>query len=160
MAISAIPARTSNMMRHQANEVPRHEYHRQRATRRARRWHRARKAPSRPDDPIVVAAAAGKTTREPNHEKQQQPLPSRQHNRGPPLDDEPVDAARPTDRLADDLLNGAAEIAQFLGTNPREVYLLAQTKRLPIGRLGRKLIASKRALNRQVAKITRGSSAA
>jgi hypothetical protein len=62
--------------------------------------------------------------------------------------------------LADDLLNGAAEIAAFLGTKPREVYLLAQTKRLPIGRLGRKLFASKRALSRSVEKITRGSTAA
>jgi hypothetical protein len=70
------------------------------------------------------------------------------------------EAAKQADRLADDLLNGAAEIAEFLGTNAREVYLLAQTKRLPIGRLGRKLIASKRNLARHVDKITRGSSAA
>ena len=116
--------------------------------------------PSRPDDPGVVAAAAGKTTREPNREKQHQLQPSRQHNRGPPLDDEPVDAARPADRLADDLLNGAAEIAAFLGTNTREVYLLNQTGRLPIGRLGRKLIGSKRIITRHVVKIARGSSAA
>jgi hypothetical protein len=111
-------------------------------------------APSRPVDPIVATAARGKTTREPNHEKQQQRLPSRQHNRGPPLDDEPVDAARPADRLADDLLNGAAEIADFLGTNTREVYLLAKTKRLPIGRLGRKLIATRSQLRRAAKALT------
>jgi hypothetical protein len=70
------------------------------------------------------------------------------------------EAAKQADRLADDLLNGAAEIAEFLGTNTREVYLLAQTKRLPIGRLGRKLIASKRQLTRHTDKITRGNTAA
>jgi hypothetical protein len=116
--------------------------------------------PSRPADPVVAAAAAGKLTREPSCEKQHQHLPSRQHNRGPPLDDEPVDAARQTDRLADDLLNGAREIAAYLGTNVRKVYLEAQTGRLPIGHLGRKLIASKRQLTRHTNKITRGSSAA
>jgi hypothetical protein len=115
---------------------------------------------ARPEDPVVAAAAAGKATREPSCEKQHQHLPSRQHNRGPPLDDEPVDTARQTDRLADDLLNGAAEIAAYLGTNVRKVYLEAQTGRLPIGRLGRKLIASKRQLTRHTNKITRGSSAA
>lgn len=68
--------------------------------------------------------------------------------------------AKQIDRLGDDLLSGANAIAEFLGTNAREVYLLAQTKRLPIGRLGRKLIASKRSLARHVEKITRGSTAA
>ena len=57
-------------------------------------------------------------------------------------------------RLADDLLNGATEIAEFLGTNRREVYHLLRTGRLPIGRLGRKLIASKRQLTRHALKIT------
>ena len=70
------------------------------------------------------------------------------------------EAAKQADRLADDLLNGAAEIAEFLGTNTREVYLLAQTKRLPIGRLGRKLIASKRQLTRHTDKLARGPTAA
>ena len=57
-------------------------------------------------------------------------------------------------RLADDLLNGANEIADFLGTNAREVYHLAATKRLPIGRLGRKLIASKNQLRRAARTLT------
>ena len=55
------------------------------------------------------------------------------------MDDE---TTRPADRLADDLLDGGAEIAEFLGRPLREVYHLAKTKRLPIGRLGRKLFAS------------------
>ena len=58
------------------------------------------------------------------------------------------------DRLADDLLNGATEIAEFLGTNAREVYHLHKTKRLPIGRLGRKLIASRRRLTRAAKALT------
>jgi hypothetical protein len=64
------------------------------------------------------------------------------------------EAARRADRLADDLLSGAAEIAEFLGTNVREIYHLAQTQRLPIGRLGRKLIASRSQLRRAAKTLT------
>jgi hypothetical protein len=70
------------------------------------------------------------------------------------------EAAKQPDRLAADLLNGGPEIAAFLGCNTREVYHLHKTGRLPIGRLGRKLIASKRQLARYTYKITRGSTAA
>jgi hypothetical protein len=70
------------------------------------------------------------------------------------------DAAKQPEALADDLLNGGAEIAEFLGTNTREVYHLHKTQRLPIGRLGRKLIASRRALTRFAGKLTRGASTA
>jgi hypothetical protein len=61
-------------------------------------------------------------------------------------------AARQDDRL--DLLSGATEIAEFLGTNEREVYHLAKTQRLPIGRLGRKLIASRGQLRRAAKSLT------
>jgi hypothetical protein len=64
------------------------------------------------------------------------------------------EVARRADRVADDLLNGAAEIAEFLGTNAREVYHLRKTQRLPIGRLGRKLIASRRQLTRAAKALT------
>jgi hypothetical protein len=64
------------------------------------------------------------------------------------------EAAKQAERLADDLLNGAAEIADFLGTNVREVYHLAKTKRLPIGRLGKKLIASRSKLRRAANALT------
>ena len=70
------------------------------------------------------------------------------------------EAAKQSETLASDLLNGAAEIAQFLGTNAREVYHLAKTQRLLIGRLGRKLIASKRQLTRHTDKLARGPTAA
>jgi hypothetical protein len=64
------------------------------------------------------------------------------------------EAAKPVDRLADDLLDGGRAIAEFLGTNTREVYHLAKTQRLPIGRLGRKLIASRSQLRRAAKAIT------
>jgi hypothetical protein len=64
------------------------------------------------------------------------------------------EAASQPDRLADDLLNGGAEIAEFLGTNTREVYHLHKTGRLPIGRLGRKLIASRNQLRRAAKALT------
>jgi hypothetical protein len=70
------------------------------------------------------------------------------------------EAAKPADRLADDLLDGGPAIAEFLGCNTREVYHLHKTGRLPIGRLGRKLIASKRHLARHANKLTRGPTAA
>jgi hypothetical protein len=64
------------------------------------------------------------------------------------------EAASQPDRLADDLLDGGAEIAEFLGTNTREVYHLHKTGRLPIGRLGRKLIASRSQLRRAAKALT------
>jgi hypothetical protein len=67
---------------------------------------------------------------------------------------ETKEAAKPADRLADDLLDGGAEIAEFLGCNTREVYHLHKTGRLPIGRLGRKLIASRSGLRRAAKAIT------
>ena len=68
------------------------------------------------------------------------------------------EAARPADRL-DDLLDGGAKIALFLQelglqANIREVYHLHKTKRLPIGRLGRKLIASRSQLRRAAKALT------
>jgi hypothetical protein len=64
------------------------------------------------------------------------------------------EAARQADRLAADLLNGGAEIAEFLGCPLREVYHLAKTKRLPIGHMGRKLIASRSQLRRAAKALT------
>jgi hypothetical protein len=52
------------------------------------------------------------------------------------------------EKIADDLLIGAAAIAAELGVNEDAVYHLARTKRLPIGRLGRNLIASRAKLRR------------
>jgi hypothetical protein len=119
---------------------------------------------SRPDDPAVVAATAGKTTPERSTENQRPRQPSRRHNRGPPLDDddEPL-----VERLAGDLLVGADAIRAYLvylgmpeGTDP---YYLKRAGRWPIGNTGGeggKLIASKRRLTRHAEKITRGPTAA
>jgi hypothetical protein len=68
------------------------------------------------------------------------------------MDDQ--EAAKRADRLADDLLAGGAAIAEELGTSVREVYHLHKTQRLPIGRLGRKLIASRNQLRRAAKALT------
>jgi hypothetical protein len=52
------------------------------------------------------------------------------------------------ERIADDLLIGARAIADELGVPQASVYYLARIKRLPIGRLGRNLIASRAKLRR------------
>jgi hypothetical protein len=66
-----------------------------------------------------------------------------------PQSDNPILSTAGTDRalcrydLADDLLEGASEIAAFLGKSPRQVYHLTQTRRLPVFRLGSILCARK-----------------
>ena len=118
---------------------------------------------SRPDDPAVVAAAAGKTTPERSTEIPRQRSPSQQHNRGPPLDDEPVERL-----AAGDLLVGADAIRAFLielgmPKKTADPYYLKRTGRWPIGNLGGeggKIIASKRRLIRHTDKLARGSAAA
>ena len=60
-------------------------------------------------------------------------------------------------RISDDLLFGAARIAEFLGTSTRVVYHLRYTNRMPIGRLGKNLIASRRELRRALSVVTKGS---
>jgi hypothetical protein len=119
-------------------------------------------ASSRPDDPAVVAAAAGKTAREHSIENPRPRLPSRQHNRGPPLDDDDGDG-----HLAGDLLVGAGAIRAFLVHlgMPENVdpYYLKRSGYWPIGNTAGgegKIIASKRRLIRHVEKITRGPTAA
>lgn len=54
--------------------------------------------------------------------------------------------------LADDLLEGAAGIAAFMGPNwnPRRVYYAAERQYLPIFRIGNRLSARKSALQRRI----------
>jgi len=109
---------------------------------------------ARPDDSAVVAAAAGKTTRESDGEKQGQQQPTQQRARGPPLDDR-----------AGDLLVGAEAILGFLVylgmPEDTDVYYLRRAKRWPIGNTGGggagKLIASKRRLIRHAEELTHSS---
>lgn len=67
---------------------------------------------------------------------------------------ETTDKLRET--VADDMLHGADEIAGFLGVSRAQVYHFARLKRLPIGKLGFNLVASKRTLQRAWAKLTTG----
>ena len=62
--------------------------------------------------------------------------------------------AKQSDRLGDDLLRGANEIAAFLNMPVRSVYYLAAKRRMPIGRLGKTLIASRAGLRRAAKAIT------
>jgi hypothetical protein len=50
--------------------------------------------------------------------------------------------------VATDLLVGAPAIAKELGLSESAVYHIARMKRLPIGKLGRNLIASRKRLRR------------
>ena len=56
--------------------------------------------------------------------------------------------------VANDLLVGAEAIAKELGLSPDAVYHLSRTKRMPIGRLGRNLIASRKRLRRAALALT------
>jgi hypothetical protein len=56
--------------------------------------------------------------------------------------------------VAEDMLLGAGEIAAFLGISVAQVYHYARLKRLPIGKIGKSLIASKRKLQRAFAALT------
>jgi hypothetical protein len=66
----------------------------------------------------------------------------------------PQEANMDTNKLADDMLMGAEAIAEELGISTAQVYHYARLKRLPIGKLGATLIASKRQLQRACAKLT------
>jgi predicted DNA-binding transcriptional regulator AlpA len=61
---------------------------------------------------------------------------------------------KPRETVAQDMLLGAEEIAAFLGISIAQVYHYARLKRLPIGKIGKNLIASKRALQRAYTKLT------
>ena len=56
------------------------------------------------------------------------------------------------DSLADDLLDGAAAIAEHMGSDwtPRRVFYAAERKYLPIFRLGNRLCARKSTLRRHM----------
>ena len=67
--------------------------------------------------------------------------------------------AKPTS-LADDLLTGAAAIAEYLGWNQRRIYHAASQGYLPIGRAGQLLIARKSELDRALSPATHSASEA
>jgi hypothetical protein len=63
-------------------------------------------------------------------------------------------AIKQAERLADDLLIGVHAISAELGVNEHAVYYLHRMKRLPIGKLGKNLIASRAKLRRAFQPIT------
>ena len=60
----------------------------------------------------------------------------------------PTAAAGTTDKISDDLLRGAAEIADYTGLPRRRVYRLTERKQMPVFRLGSELCARKSTLLR------------
>jgi hypothetical protein len=65
------------------------------------------------------------------------------------------DAAEQQVAAGDDLLWGCRQIADFLGLSLREVQYLVRKEKLPIGRLGPKLLfASKRQLKKHLVSTT------
>ena len=58
--------------------------------------------------------------------------------------------------LGDDLLWGLKPIAHELGLTPRQAANQIQTRRLPVSRLGGKLVASRSGLRRHFAQVLNG----
>lgn len=65
---------------------------------------------------------------------------------------------RQVEKLADDLLFGASAIAAEIGCTESAVYYIAKTKKLPIGKLGKLLIASRSKLRRAALALTNNNS--
>ena len=53
--------------------------------------------------------------------------------------------------LAEDLLDGADEIAAFLGWKPRRVFYAVEREQIPVTRSGKRIIGSKTKLRRHFA---------
>lgn len=58
--------------------------------------------------------------------------------------------------LADDLMWGAKAIGVETGLDEKQVWHVAEHGQLPIGRVGGRLVASKKALREHFARITQG----
>ena len=61
--------------------------------------------------------------------------------------------------LSDDLLDGAAAAAAFVGLKPRTIYRLAETNAIPVIRMGGKLFFRKSELEKAFASGTSDVSA-
>jgi hypothetical protein len=58
------------------------------------------------------------------------------------------------ERIADDTLKGAIAIGLELGLRPYQVNYLFKTGKLPIGKMGKQYVASRRKLRRAMQKYT------
>jgi len=65
-----------------------------------------------------------------------------------------MDNTEQKDRVADDLLIGAPAIAEFLGITERAVYHWVKKARIPVGKIGKNIIASKRQLRKAIGNLT------
>jgi hypothetical protein len=61
---------------------------------------------------------------------------------------------QPPEKIGDDLLRGARAIADELDCKESQVNYLFRTRKLPIGKLGKDYIASKRKLKAAFARLT------
>jgi hypothetical protein len=59
------------------------------------------------------------------------------------------------ERIGDDLLKGAKRIADEIKCKPHQVNYIYKTKKLPIGKMGKQYIASRRGLRRAFQKYTK-----
>ena len=66
-----------------------------------------------------------------------------------------MDNTEQKDRVADDLLIGAPAIAEFLGITEKAVYHWVRNDRIPVGKVGKNLIASRRQLRKAIATLTK-----
>jgi hypothetical protein len=57
------------------------------------------------------------------------------------------------EKLADDLMIGAKPIADWLGSTARQVFYWAETKQMPIFKIGNRLAARKSTLAQHVSKL-------
>jgi hypothetical protein len=64
------------------------------------------------------------------------------------------------EKLADDLLVGAKALAEYTGLTERQIFHLADTRQLPIFKIGHKLAARKSTLTQHMAALERGEGAA
>jgi excisionase family DNA binding protein len=62
-------------------------------------------------------------------------------------------------KLADDLLDGADEIARFTGWSKRRVFYLLEQKQLPAFKVGNKWCARRSTLTEHIQKLERGEAA-
>jgi excisionase family DNA binding protein len=60
--------------------------------------------------------------------------------------------------LGEDLLYGAAAIAEYLRISRRKVFYLLEQGRIPAGKLGREYVASRAALRTHFANLAHGPS--
>ena len=65
-----------------------------------------------------------------------------------------MDNTEQKDRVADDLLIGAPAIAEFLGITEKAVYHWVRKDRIPVGKIGKNLIASRRQLRKVINTLT------